>query len=85
MNHVTGTVARLANFIGARDFSPSQFITQLQDLDAEHADVLYHSNIRWLSFGKTLKRVWGLPRETLIFSEMKDENLKTDLSTCWNI
>jgi len=32
--------------------------TQLQDMDAEHIYVPYHSNVLWLSLGKVLKAVW---------------------------
>jgi hypothetical protein len=66
VNHVTSTAARLVNFIGARDLSRRQFMSLLQDLDAEHTDVQYHSNIRWLGLGEILKKVWGLQEETLM-------------------
>jgi hypothetical protein len=49
-------------------------------LDADPTDAPYHSSIQRLSFGKILKRVWTLQEETLMFLDMKDENLKTDLA-----
>jgi hypothetical protein len=49
MNHVTIAVVKLVKFIRARGSNHRQFIYLLQYLDAERADVLYHSSVRWLN------------------------------------
>jgi zinc finger BED domain-containing protein 5/7/8/9 len=41
-------------------------------LESEYSDVFYHTNVRWLSLGKILKRVWNLKDEIVLFLEMKD-------------
>jgi hypothetical protein len=43
MNHGTSTAVKLENFISARDLNYKQFLSMLQDLDAEHTDVPYTS------------------------------------------
>jgi len=90
MNHVTSTAVRLVNFIRARGLNHRQFISLLQDLDAERADVPQHSSVRWLSLGEAPKRVWDLQEEILVllgtkdidlkFPQLKDENWKADLA-----
>ena len=48
-----------------------QFKSLLDDVDAKYGDLLYHSNVKWLSLGKILKRVWDLTEEITMFLEMK--------------
>jgi len=66
MKHVTSTVMKLVNFIQTRELNHRAFISPLQDLDAEHTDVPYYSNVRWLSLGKVLKGVEMTKRNTKI-------------------
>lgn len=44
-----------------------QFIKFLEESDADHQDLLYHSNVRWLSLGKVCQRVWELKGEISSF------------------
>ena len=46
-----------------------QFIQLLEESEAYHTDVPYHSNVRWLSLGKVLRRVWDLRGEIGMFLE----------------
>ncbi|KAK0154267.1 Zinc finger MYM-type protein 6 [Merluccius polli] len=51
----------------------------LEESEAEHSDVPYHLNIRWLSLGKMFRRVWNLRVEmgtflvTLPFKQSQSE------------
>ncbi|XP_068203025.1 general transcription factor II-I repeat domain-containing protein 2-like [Palaemon carinicauda] len=45
-------VVRAVNLIRARGLNHSQFRSFLEDIEADFTDVLYHTNIRWLSMGK---------------------------------
>ena len=67
LDHVTKTVVKLVNWIRARVLNHHQFIKLLKESGAEHTDVLYHSNVRWLSLGKVLHRVWELRGEIMTF------------------
>ena len=55
-----------------RGLKHRQFQSFLEDIEAEFTDVLYHTNVRWLSMGKGLKRVWDLKAEIVMFFSMKD-------------
>lgn len=70
--HIVDPVVSVVNIIRARGLNHRQFISFLEEMDAEHSDVLYHNNVRWLSIGKVLKRVWDLREEIKMFLEMKD-------------
>ncbi|XP_042242397.1 general transcription factor II-I repeat domain-containing protein 2B-like [Homarus americanus] len=71
LSHVVDTVVKVVNYIRARGLNHRQFITLLEDLESDHTDVLYHTNVRWLSLGKILKRVWELKEEIGLFLDMK--------------
>lgn len=57
LNHVVNPVVKLVNFIRARGLQHRQFIAFLEETDADHQDLLYHSRVRWLSLGKVFQRV----------------------------
>ena len=63
LNHVLDPVVKLVNFIRARELNHHQFITFLEETNADHQDLLYHSRVRWLSLGKVFQRVWELKDE----------------------
>ena len=60
------------NTIRARALRHRQFKSLLKDLKAEYGDVIYHNNVRWLSLGKVIKRVWSLQDDILLFLDMKN-------------
>lgn len=71
IEHVTSCTVKLVNLIRSRGLNHRQFIGFLQDPDSEYTDVLYHSQIHWLSLGKVLRRVWELKNDIILFLEMK--------------
>ena len=71
LKHVVDPVVHAVNMIRARGLSHRQFQALLEDVKAEHIDVLYHNKVRWLSIGKVLKRVWNLKSEILLFFDIK--------------
>lgn len=56
MPHVMSIVVKAVNYIRAHALNHWQFKTVLHDLDAEHGDVLFYTEVRWLSRGTVLKR-----------------------------
>ncbi|XP_067945456.1 general transcription factor II-I repeat domain-containing protein 2-like [Watersipora subatra] len=71
LNHVVNPVAKLVNFIRARGLQHRQFITFLEETDANHQDLLYHSRVRWLSLGKVFRRVWELKEKIGAFLKLQ--------------
>ena len=48
---------RAVNSIKARGPKQRQFRSFLEDIEADFTDVLYHTNVCWLSMGKVIKSV----------------------------
>ncbi|KAF7685366.1 General transcription factor II-I repeat domain-containing protein 2 [Cucumispora dikerogammari] len=71
IKHVIDLVVGVISIIRARALNHRQFKALLEDLESEHYDVLYHNSVRWLSLGKTLRRVWDLRKEIVMFLESK--------------
>ncbi|XP_077386299.1 general transcription factor II-I repeat domain-containing protein 2-like isoform X1 [Festucalex cinctus] len=74
LNHVVNPVVKLVNFIRARGLQHRQFITFLEEIDADHQDLLYHSRVRWLSLGKVFQRIWDLKEEICAFLEFNEKS-----------
>ena len=55
VKHIMDPVMRAVNAIRAHGLKHRQFPSFLEDIEAD-SDVLYHTNVRWLSMGKGLKR-----------------------------
>ena len=68
-----------SEFNRARGLKHRQFQSFLEDIEADFTDVLYHTNVHWLSMGKVLKRVWVHKAEIVMFFNMKD-NISCDFS-----
>ena len=86
--HVMGPVIKAVNFIRARRLNHRQFQKFLDDLDTEHQDLAYFSEVRWLSKGSMLRRFYELRKEVVLFlkskerpmAEMEDESWVCDLA-----
>ena len=65
-------VVHAMNSMRARWLKHKQFRSFLEDIEADFTDVLYHTNVCWLSMEKVLKRVWDLKAEIVMFFSMKD-------------
>ncbi|XP_074488096.1 general transcription factor II-I repeat domain-containing protein 2-like [Sebastes fasciatus] len=71
MEHVMSTITRAVNFIRARGLNHRQFKSFLEELGSEYGDLPYHTEVRWLSQGKVLKRCFELHEEICQFMESK--------------
>ncbi len=76
MNDVMTTVVKTINLIRSRALNHREFRSFLSDIDAEYGEVIYHSNVRWLSHGSALQRFYSLRSEIDQF--LKEKNLTLD-------
>ena len=67
LEHVVRVVVKLINFVRAGGLNHRKLIQLLEDTDAEHCVLLYHSHVRWLSQGRPFKRVWDLREDIGMF------------------
>lgn len=76
MNDVMTTVVKTINLIRSRALNHRELQSFLSDIDAEYGEVIYHSNVRWLSHGSALQRFYSLRSEIDQF--LKEKNLTLD-------
>ncbi|XP_047100828.1 general transcription factor II-I repeat domain-containing protein 2-like [Schistocerca piceifrons] len=72
LKHVVDPVVGVVNTIRARALHHRQFKSLLEDVGAEHEDVIYHNSVSWLSLGKVLNRVWALQDVIILFLDTKE-------------
>ena len=75
LKHVIDVVTKTVNFIRSRALNHRQFVALLEEHENEHGDIRYHTNVRWLSLGKVLKRFWDLKAEIKEFCELKGKDV----------
>ena len=73
MREVMDVVVKTANFFRSRGLTHRQFKSFLADMNSEYGELLYHTEIRWLSRGNVLKRFFALRNEITTFLEMKNK------------
>ena len=72
LNGVLEVVVKTVNFIKARPLKARLFQHLCDELEAEHNNLLFYFNARWLCKCKVLLRVYELRNEIFIF--LKEEN-----------
>jgi hypothetical protein len=62
----------MVNFINQRPLKSRMFAKLSENMQEDHVTLLQHTEVRWLSRGKVLARIFELREELLIF--FKDNN-----------
>lgn len=78
MKDVLNLSIDVVNFIKSGALSNRLFRLLCKDMQSDHEALLFHTNVRWLSKGNMLKRLYELKEEVIIFleSRKKPELLK---------
>uniref|UniRef100_A0A3B3TV26 SPIN-DOC-like zinc-finger domain-containing protein n=1 Tax=Poecilia latipinna TaxID=48699 RepID=A0A3B3TV26_9TELE len=71
------------NIIRAKGLYHREFQAFLSDVDADYGDILYHSDVRWLSHGSVLQRFYSLRSEIDRFLKEKDRALHELSDPLW--
>jgi hypothetical protein len=45
------TVVKSVTFIRARALNHRKFVSLLREIESEHGEIIYHTNVKWLSRG----------------------------------
>ncbi|CAM4695462.1 unnamed protein product [Leuciscus chuanchicus] len=83
LGDVMNTVVKTVTIIRARGLYDREFQAFLSDVDAEYGDVLYHSEVRWLSHGYVLQRFYSLRSEIDQFMKEKGRPLHELSDPLW--
>lgn len=68
-DNVMSVVVKCINHIRSRGLKHQQFRAFLEEIESEYEDVLYFTEVRWLSRGNVLKRFFELRAEVKAFME----------------
>jgi len=80
LNEVLQTVVKMVNFIKSKPLKSRLFNNLCSAMDNEHTQLLFHTEIRWLSRGRVLQRFYELREELLLFFTCKESQYADFLS-----
>uniref|UniRef100_A0A3B4V8C9 HAT C-terminal dimerisation domain-containing protein n=1 Tax=Seriola dumerili TaxID=41447 RepID=A0A3B4V8C9_SERDU len=67
LRDVLQTSVKMVNFIKSRPLQSRLFATLCHEMGSDHEALLFHTEVRWLSHGKVLTRLFELREEVRIF------------------
>ncbi|CAL9702155.1 unnamed protein product [Knipowitschia caucasica] len=67
LKHVLDTAVKMVNHIKSRPLNTQLFSTLCNEMGSEHQGLLLHTEVRWLSRGNVLSRLYELRDEVRIF------------------
>ncbi|KAI0238315.1 General transcription factor II-I repeat domain-containing protein 2A, partial [Lamellibrachia satsuma] len=83
MQNVMSVVVKTVNFVRARGLNHRQFQHLLAEMNAQYQDLLYYCEVRWLSRGVMLCRVYELRNEISLFMEQKGTEVPEFADPTW--
>ena len=67
-------VIKVVNYVKSSVLNTQLFSKLCKDMDANHTALLYHTQVRWLSIGNMLSRIFELREEVKLFLVAKQKN-----------
>jgi hypothetical protein len=83
MDDVLKRVVKITNLIRAHGLNHRHFASLLHELECDHKDVTYHTEIRCLYCKKAVRIFFYLRNEIILFLGTKKENVSDIKSTKW--
>ena len=79
LKEVLDTAVKLVNFIKASPLKTRLFKILCKEIGAEHTGLLLHTEVRWLSRGRVLLRIYELKEQVILFFADQKANFKHHL------
>lgn len=67
LSSVLNEVVKIVNQVKANALNSRLLTALCDDMGADHKQLLLHADVRWLSIGKVLSRVFELRNELVLF------------------
>ena len=80
LHSVLNYMVKIINFVKANHLNTHLFRILCEEMGPGHENVLLHSEVRWLSKGKVVKRVYELREELKEFLQQRDSPLSEHLT-----
>lgn len=83
MSHVMNIVVKIVNSIRAKALQHRLFMSLLDEFHSAYGDLIFHSDVRWLSRGKVLQRFLDLLPEIINFLKLRNEEYEQLSDDAW--
>ena len=80
LTDVLNEVVKIVNYVKSRPLQTRLFTTLCSEMGSEHQGLLLHTEVRWLSRGRTLARVYELREELQAFARDHDLPFKGNIN-----
>ena len=84
LKEVLNKVVKMVNYIKSRPLKSRLFAKLCKEMGANYANLLLHTEVRWLSRGKALSRVYELKDEMLSFFRLEKQEEFCELLCDYN-
>ena len=83
-DHVMLVVVYVVSYLRTRKLNHRLFKSFLEEADSEYGDVVYHTDVRWLSRANVLQRFIALKPEISKFLETEPKEFSERDDSSWN-